>query len=107
MICGGCFLLLRYTIIRHWSQHMPWIASYFEPKAKLVVDVHNIDEVLAVLKVCADNKIGVTFRGAGTAVSGQACGEGVLVRLMGPEWTRLEVLDEGKLFLGWEQRYRH
>ncbi|WP_415718937.1 FAD-binding and (Fe-S)-binding domain-containing protein [Maridesulfovibrio sp.] len=73
-------------------------ASYFEPKAKLVVDVRSIDEVLAVLKVCADNKIGVTFRGAGTAVSGQACGEGVLVRLMGPEWTRLDVLDEGKQF---------
>ncbi len=73
-------------------------ASYFEPKAILVVDVRSIDEVLDVLKVCAANKVGVTFRGAGTAVSGQACGEGVLVRMMGPQWRRLEVLDEGKLF---------
>ncbi|WP_319777138.1 FAD-binding and (Fe-S)-binding domain-containing protein [Maridesulfovibrio sp.] len=73
-------------------------ASYFEPKAKLVVDVRSIDEVLGVLRVCSENNMGVTFRGAGTAVSGQACGEGVLVRLMGPEWKRLEVLDGGKLF---------
>ncbi len=73
-------------------------ASYYEPRALLVVDVHNLEEVRAVLKNCAANKLGVTFRGAGTAVSGQACGEGVLVRLMGPVWKRLEVLDQGKLF---------
>ncbi len=72
-------------------------ASYYEPRALLVVDVHNLKEVRAVLENCAANKLGVTFRGAGTAVSGQACGEGVLVRLMGPEWKRLEVLDQGKL----------
>ncbi|WP_319759261.1 FAD-binding and (Fe-S)-binding domain-containing protein [Maridesulfovibrio sp.] len=73
-------------------------SSYFEPKAKLVVDVFNIEQIQDVLKVCADNKMGVTFRGSGTAVSGQACGEGVLVRLMGQGWKRLEVLDEGKQF---------
>ncbi|WP_027722049.1 FAD-binding and (Fe-S)-binding domain-containing protein [Maridesulfovibrio zosterae] len=73
-------------------------ASYFDPKALLVVDVTTLDEVCAVLRVCTAHKIGVTFRGAGTSVSGQACGEGVLVRLKGALWRRIEVLDEGKMF---------
>ncbi|WP_291329810.1 FAD-binding and (Fe-S)-binding domain-containing protein [Desulfovibrio sp. UCD-KL4C] len=73
-------------------------ASYFAPKAKLIVDVMNLEEVSGVLKVCSQNNMGVTFRGAGTAVSGQACGEGVLVRLMGPYWKKVEVLDDGKMF---------
>jgi len=73
-------------------------ASYYEPRARIVVDVRTVVEVRAVLIRCAAHKIGVTFRGAGTAVSGQACGEGVLVRLMGPLWKRLEVQEEGKMF---------
>lgn len=73
-------------------------ASYFDPKAKLVVDVRTPDEICKVLDVCTRNQIGVTFRGAGTAVSGQACGEGVLVRLKGPQWQKIEVLDGGKMF---------
>ncbi len=73
-------------------------ASYFEPKAKLVVDVRNLEEVSAVLRVCSENGIGVTFRGSGTAVSGQACGEGVLVRFKGRAWKKIEVLDEGARF---------
>jgi D-lactate dehydrogenase len=73
-------------------------ASYFEPQAKLVVDVRNPAEIVRVLEVCSRNNIGVTFRGAGTAVSGQACGNGVLVRLKGPFWNRIEVLDNGQSF---------
>lgn len=73
-------------------------ASYFAPKAKLIVDVINLEEVSGVLKVCSQNNIGATFRGAGTAVSGQACGNGVLVRLMGPYWKKITVLDDGKMF---------
>ena len=73
-------------------------ASYYEPRACLVVDVHTVEEVRKVLHICAAHKIGITFRGAGTAVSGQACGDGVLVRLKGSTWKRLEVLEEGKTF---------
>lgn len=73
-------------------------ASYFEPQAKLVVDVRSIDEIVRVLEVCSENNMGVTFRGAGTAVSGQACGNGVLVRLKGPFWNKIEVIEDGKKF---------
>lgn len=72
-------------------------ASYFEPRARLVVDLRSPQEVPAVLEVCSRHGLGVTFRGSGTAVSGQACGDGVLVRLQGPAWRRLEVLDQGRM----------
>lgn len=73
-------------------------ASYFEPRAKLVVDVRTLEELSGVVAACARNNMGVTFRGSGTAVSGQACGEGVIARLFGPVWKRVEVLDDGGAF---------
>ncbi|WP_419785785.1 FAD-binding and (Fe-S)-binding domain-containing protein [Pseudodesulfovibrio sp.] len=73
-------------------------ASYFEPRAKLVVDVETLEELSGVLAACTANSMGVTFRGSGTAVSGQACGEGVIVRLCGPVWKRIEVLNDGGAF---------
>ncbi len=73
-------------------------ASFFEPRAKLVVDVQTLEELSGVLAACTRHELGVTFRGSGTAVSGQACGEGVIVRFFGPEWTCIDVLDSGASF---------
>ncbi|NDV19048.1 FAD-binding protein [Pseudodesulfovibrio sp. JC047] len=73
-------------------------ASFYKPKAKLVVDAHSVNEVSQILDVCTRHDIGVTFRGSGTAVSGQTCGEGVIVRLHGSAWDAIRVLDEGKQF---------
>lgn len=73
-------------------------ASFYKPKAKLVVDIKSRTELSRILKLCKAHEIGITFRGSGTGVSGQTCGEGIIARLRGPFWTKLTVLDQGKAF---------
>nr|WP_321255724.1 FAD-binding and (Fe-S)-binding domain-containing protein [uncultured Pseudodesulfovibrio sp.] len=70
--------------------------SPFEPIAKAVVDVTTPEELEALLRYSHAHKVSLTFRGAGTGVSGQTIAEEVTVRLVGPHWKRLEILDDGE-----------
>ncbi|WP_243545738.1 FAD-binding and (Fe-S)-binding domain-containing protein [Pseudodesulfovibrio tunisiensis] len=69
--------------------------SPFEPIAKAVVDVTTTDELQALLRAARSHKVSLTFRGAGTGVSGQTIAEDVTVRLIGDQWKRIEILDNG------------
>lgn len=70
-------------------------ASPFEPRALAVVDVDAPENLQLLLRLARKHKVSLTFRGAGTGVSGQTIAEEVTVRLVGPHWKQIDVLDGG------------
>ena len=69
-------------------------ASFYRLIPKLVVRVKNEDEVSYLLKEAHESDIAVTFRSAGTSLSGQAISDSVLV-LAGDLWNNYSILDNG------------
>ncbi|HBJ29293.1 FAD-linked oxidase C-terminal domain-containing protein, partial [Cobetia sp.] len=61
---------------------------------QLVVRVHDEQELGHVLRECRARKLPVTFRAAGTSLSGQALTDSVLIQL-GGEWRGAKVLEQG------------
>lgn len=75
-------------------------ASFYRLVPKLVVILDNEDEVVKVLREAALFNIPVTFRAAGTSLSGQAQSESVLIMLT-TNWRAHQILDLGlKIKLG-------
>ena len=70
-------------------------ASIYQPRAKAVIDLKSESELLAVLAVLREHGGGVTFRGAGTSLNGQATGEDIIARIRGSLWRSHAVLDHG------------
>jgi D-lactate dehydrogenase len=70
-------------------------ASSFQIVPQLVVVVDSEAEVCAVLDLCRAFLVPLTFRAAGTSLSGQALGAGLLVQL-GDGWDGVEILDGGR-----------
>jgi D-lactate dehydrogenase len=62
-------------------------ASFYRMVPRLIVKVENETEVLAVLETCRALDTAVTFRAAGTSLSGQALSDSVLM-VLGPEGWR-------------------
>ncbi len=69
-------------------------ASFYRLIPKIVVRADTEDEVAAVLRAADRHGIAVTFRAAGTSLSGQAVSDSVLV-VAGANWNRYEILDGG------------
>lgn len=69
-------------------------ASFYRLIPKLVVRVETEGEVIAVLKECRDLRIPLTFRAAGTSLSGQSLSDSVLVQL-GTGWRKILVHQGG------------
>lgn len=75
-------------------------ASYFRLVPALVVIINSEDEVRAVMKAARAEGLPVTFRAAGTSLSGQAITDGVLA-VLGDGWRKVEIKDNGdKITLG-------
>lgn len=75
-------------------------ASYFRLVPACVVIVDTEDQVRAVLKSARAEGLPVTFRAAGTSLSGQAITDGVLC-VLGDGWRTIEILEAGeKVILG-------
>lgn len=72
-------------------------ASYFRITPKAIVNIETPDDVTNLLAICTQNNIGVTFRAAGTSLSGQAIGSGVLARVRGSYFQHCQVIDDGEL----------
>jgi len=70
-------------------------ASFYRLTPQLVLQVETLDEVAALLRQCSKLGVPVTFRAAGTSLSGQAVSDSVLA-LTSRAWTALEVLDGGE-----------
>ncbi|GAO03232.1 FAD-binding and (Fe-S)-binding domain-containing protein [Anaeromyxobacter sp. PSR-1] len=69
-------------------------ASFYRLTPRLVVEVRTVEEVRRVLAEAARLGTPVTFRAAGTSLSGQAVTDSVLVRVTGG-WRGMRVLDGG------------
>lgn len=70
-------------------------ASFYRLVPKMVVLVHSEEEVIAVIKHAHDLKIALTFRAAGTSLSGQAITDSVLV-VATHGWKNYQLLDNNQ-----------
>jgi D-lactate dehydrogenase len=65
-------------------------ASFYRLIPKIVVKVESEEEVVRLLREAHDLHLPVTFRAAGTSLSGQAISDSVLV-VLGPSWKRYSI----------------
>ncbi|MHB8074142.1 FAD-binding and (Fe-S)-binding domain-containing protein [Desulfosporosinus fructosivorans] len=70
-------------------------ASFYRMIPKIVLKARTPDEITQVLKASQEYKIPVTFRTAGTSLSGQAVTDSVLVVLQGA-WRGHSILENGE-----------
>ena len=70
-------------------------ASFYTKIPKLVIKVPSIHVMGRVLAMANRLNIALTFRAAGTSLSGQAITDSVLVMLT-PDWQQYEVIDNGE-----------
>lgn len=70
-------------------------ASVYRLTPKVVVRVNNESEVVAMLDIAARHHIDVTFRAAGTSLSGQSVTDSVLI-IAGSSWNEYTILDGGE-----------
>ncbi len=69
-------------------------ASFYRLIPKMVIKAKDEQEVSLILKECSKLEIAVTFRAAGTSLSGQAISDSVLV-IAGNHWKKFNILDNG------------
>jgi len=74
-------------------------ASFYRLVPKMVLKVEREDEVRRLLPLAAKHSTPVTFRAAGTSLSGQAVTDSILLKLShtGKNWRRHAIQDEGKV----------
>lgn len=70
-------------------------ASFYRLIPKLVVRVESETEVVFILQQAAQHQVPVTFRAAGTSLSGQAISDSVLI-VLGNNWNHKEILQNGQ-----------
>jgi D-lactate dehydrogenase len=71
-------------------------ASYFRLVPQAVVQPNSIAEIQSLFKFTQQNKIPMTFRAAGTSLSGQAVTDGILVDIS-KHWGKYRVEDNARL----------
>lgn len=70
-------------------------ASFYRLLPKLVIRVEAEAEVISLLKAAAADKVAVTFRAAGTSLSGQAISDSVLL-VLGDHWNGRDIRNQGE-----------
>ncbi|MBO7763766.1 MAG: FAD-binding oxidoreductase, partial [Bacteroidales bacterium] len=70
-------------------------ASFYRILPKVVVKARKEEDIVAVLAAADALDIAVTFRAAGTSLSGQAIGDSVLV-LVSHGWDKYQILNDAK-----------
>ncbi|MFZ3285147.1 FAD-binding and (Fe-S)-binding domain-containing protein [Pseudomonas sp.] len=69
-------------------------ASFYRLIPKLVIRVESEDEVVSLMKLAQRDNVPVTFRAAGTSLSGQAISDSVLI-VLGDNWNAREIRGQG------------
>ena len=69
-------------------------ASFYRLIPKLVIRVESEDEVVELLSLARRDQVSVTFRAAGTSLSGQAISDSVLI-VLGDNWNAKEIRGHG------------
>lgn len=70
-------------------------ASFYRLIPKMVIRPNNENEVSLIIKECSNLSIPITFRAAGTSLSGQAVTDSLLV-IAGSSWKKIDILENGK-----------
>ncbi|RZI84025.1 MAG: FAD-binding oxidoreductase, partial [Pseudomonas sp.] len=70
-------------------------ASFYRLIPQLVVRVESEDEVVGLLQLAQRERVPVTFRAAGTSLSGQALSDSVLI-VLGDSWNGKEIRRHGE-----------
>lgn len=71
-------------------------ASFYRLVPEIVINVESEDEVRIILREARKRKLPVTFRAAGTSLSGQSITDSILVRL-GRGWDQYRIYDDAGL----------
>ncbi|WP_022668643.1 FAD-binding and (Fe-S)-binding domain-containing protein [Desulfospira joergensenii] len=86
-------------------------AGFYCLVPEMVIDVENERQVRVVLREAGKRNLAITFRAAGTSLSGQSISDSILVRL-GPEWNGYSIFDQARFIRlqpgiigGWANRY--
>ncbi|MCC5827217.1 FAD-binding and (Fe-S)-binding domain-containing protein [Alkalimonas sp.] len=69
-------------------------ASFYYLLPQLVVRANSLAQVVAVLQLASEAHIAITFRAAGTSLSGQAISDSVLL-LLSDDWQGARVMEDG------------
>ncbi len=69
-------------------------ASFYRLIPKIVIKANDEAEIAFILQECSKMAIPVTFRAAGTSLSGQSLSDSVMI-LIGGNWKGYEILDNG------------
>ncbi|MCX7625168.1 MAG: FAD-binding oxidoreductase [Candidatus Sumerlaeaceae bacterium] len=70
-------------------------ASIYRLVPRVVVLPRNEDDVAAILQYCRQHQLYLTFRAAGTSLSGQAVTDGILVDVA-THWRGIRILEDGR-----------
>lgn len=70
-------------------------ASIYRLVPRVVVQPRDVNDIQSVLQYCRDEGLYLTFRAAGTSLSGQAVTDGVLVDVA-HHWKQIRIRDDGK-----------
>jgi D-lactate dehydrogenase len=70
-------------------------AGFYRLLPKLVIRAKDEREIITILKSASKHKLPVTFRAAGTSLSGQAITDSILV-VAGKNWENYRILDNGQ-----------
>src|SRR6266498_3260721 len=92
------------TILPQERIHARWLdrvayandASYFRLVPQAVVQPDSINEICALFRFSQQNRVPMTFRAAGTSLSGQAVTDGILVDIS-KHWGRFKVENVARL----------
>lgn len=69
-------------------------ASFYRLVPELIIMVAKTEQAQAVIKAADEHQVAITFRAAGTSLSGQAITDSVLV-LLSDEWSHYEIQQQG------------
>jgi D-lactate dehydrogenase len=88
----------RKAVLRDELSRVAWSADAgcYHKLPSVVLRPKDEKEVSFILSKLYENKIPLTFRAAGTSLSGQAITDSVLLLAAGDEWNDVKVFDDGK-----------
>jgi len=72
-------------------------ASCYQKLPKIVLKPKDEQQVIQSLRILHKEGIPVTFRAAGTSLSGQSISDSVLLQARGDHWNKCEILEEGRM----------
>ncbi len=90
-------LLPASQIIRDLARRLAFStdASFYQMTPSLILQVTHAEQMRQVMALAQQYHVAITFRAAGTSLSGQAVTDSVLL-MLSPDWQRAEVLENGR-----------